>query len=158
MPSTPQLSDESVLSILDGMSWDDIEEEEGKGQEQEQSLNTDSLLQEIQQEVEVKAITSALGSMINGKSATFESSSSILRERASEGEDVVVGGNSGDASINLDINQLLRWENALSGMSNNSSGSNNSDSNFSRSSSITVGTGFEDQRSESDKIKGVAET
>ena len=36
MPSTPQLSDESVLSILDGMSWDDIEEEEGKGQEQEQ--------------------------------------------------------------------------------------------------------------------------
>ena len=53
MPSTPQLSDESVLSILDGMSWDDIEEEEGKGQEQEQSLNTDSLMQENQQEVEV---------------------------------------------------------------------------------------------------------
>ena len=157
MPSTPQLSDESVLSILDGMSWDDVEEEEGKGQEQEQSLNTDSLMQENQQEVEVKAITSALDSMINGKSATF-SSSSTLRERAAEGKDVVVGGNSGDASINLDINQLLRWENAHSSISSKSSGSSNSDINLSRSSSVTVGKGFVDKRSESDKSKGVAET
>ena len=158
MPSTPQLSDESVLSILDGMSWDDIEEEEGKGQEQEQSLNTDSLMQENQQEVEVKAITSALDSMINGKSATFASSSSTLRERAAEGKDVMVGGNSGDASINLDINQLLRWENAHSSIRSNSSGSSNSDINLSRSSSVTVGKGFVDQRSESGKSKGVAET
>ena len=89
--------------------------------------------------------------------ATF-SSSSTLRERAAEGKDVVVGGNSGDASINLDINQLLRWENAHSSISSNSSGSSNSDINLSRSSSVTVGKGFVDQRSESDKSKGVAET
>ena len=106
----PQLSDEEVNSILDNRSWQDdyaVDEpmENGGG-----GAASCSLLQEAQEGVEEEAVVSALEDMINGKSGTFASSSSALMMRVANGEDVVVEGSSGDATIALDMNKLMRWE------------------------------------------------
>lgn len=105
--SPPQLSDEDVNAILDGMNWQD-DDTVDEAKENENGKEAFSHLQDIQDGVELEAVTSALEDMINGKSHTFTSSSSILK--VADGEDVVVGGSSGDASISLDVNKLLKWE------------------------------------------------